>query len=162
VTNEIPVAVANGAALLDEYIPNWYELIDPNKLDLNSPYQCILGQLSQHTDQLPRMVQKHLPHRGSVAFTVVLHALERVTGRYDIGLYEYGFIEEATWVNGHAEFHTNRKGWCKAIAARKQRDYDRAEERMNTAIAKQVKAGIDAELAQILAERSKAAYSLVA
>lgn len=43
--------VARGAALLDEKVPGWVDLIDLDTLDLGSPCRCILGQtFADHPD----------------------------------------------------------------------------------------------------------------
>lgn len=38
-------AVAKGAALLDEYMPNWYRMVDEYALDMRSCRCCIAGQV---------------------------------------------------------------------------------------------------------------------
>jgi hypothetical protein len=38
-------SVDNGAALLDERLPGWREVIDPDTLELADGCHCILGQL---------------------------------------------------------------------------------------------------------------------
>jgi len=37
--------IQNGASLLDNHMPNWYDKIDLEKLDMFSCEHCILGQL---------------------------------------------------------------------------------------------------------------------
>lgn len=39
--------VADGCALLDEFDPDWWEVIDLPSLDLEDPQRCVLGQLSK-------------------------------------------------------------------------------------------------------------------
>jgi hypothetical protein len=45
VTASIAERVAAGAALLDERVPGWHDAIDVDRLDIDSPTQCVLGQL---------------------------------------------------------------------------------------------------------------------
>jgi hypothetical protein len=45
--------VDRGAALLDEYDPDWWEVIDLDRLDISSWRSCVLGQLAEaNVDQL--------------------------------------------------------------------------------------------------------------
>jgi hypothetical protein len=46
--------VEAGAKFLDEHIPNWFELIDVDLLDMSVGCSCIRGQLEDHLD--PEMV----------------------------------------------------------------------------------------------------------
>lgn len=43
--------VQNGATLLDENCPNWWERIDLEFLDMVHYHTCILGQLFEHFDR---------------------------------------------------------------------------------------------------------------
>lgn len=45
--------VARGAAELDRILPGWYEKIDLEILDLDSPCKCVLGQLSVDIIDVP-------------------------------------------------------------------------------------------------------------
>jgi hypothetical protein len=161
----IPKAVQNGATLLDQHIPGWFEVIDVASLDLNSPWSCILGQIAVKGEHLIK--PEHLRtfnHRGRDNFTKTLGVLEKASGMGDVGLYEYGFIEEATWTpGGGIDHHGNRRGWAEAIKARKHlkamRDEETQRQLNQTALAQQVRAGIDAELKALLSERE---YELVA
>lgn len=43
-TDNIATRVARGAALLDEKLPGWVDMIDLDRLDIRSPCRCVLGQ----------------------------------------------------------------------------------------------------------------------
>jgi hypothetical protein len=44
---EAEKAVARGVRLLNNRITNWRDFVDPDILDLGSPYTCVLGQLNR-------------------------------------------------------------------------------------------------------------------
>lgn len=46
--------VARGARFLDEKWPGWKGYVDPEKLDLTSMYDCVLGQLAPNLPELAR------------------------------------------------------------------------------------------------------------
>lgn len=49
----ISQTVAAGAQLLDEKIPDWYQRIDLDTLNMADPCNCICGQLSDDGDWTP-------------------------------------------------------------------------------------------------------------
>jgi len=157
----IPKAVQNGATLLDQVIPEWFSVIDVESLDLNSPWNCVLGQIAfKGAHLIPEDLQKTFNHRSRDNFTKTLSVLEKASGRYEIGLYEYGFIEEASWTpGGGIDHYGNRRGWAEAIKERENLKIQRSAEtqrRLNqTVLAQQVRAGIDAELAVVIVERER-------
>lgn len=52
--------VADGAALLDEHKPGWWQKVDLDHLDLHDCEACILGQLFGHYDAgLPGLILSH-------------------------------------------------------------------------------------------------------
>ena len=44
-TQKLESAVAQGAKLLDDRVPNWREEIDIDKLNMGSCLRCVLGQI---------------------------------------------------------------------------------------------------------------------
>jgi len=44
--------VAQGIALLDEYNADWWTLVELDTLDLNSPWECILGQVFRPENEM--------------------------------------------------------------------------------------------------------------
>jgi hypothetical protein len=40
--------VLRGAMVLDEHAPGWHQRIDLEKLDISSPFRCVLGQVFGH------------------------------------------------------------------------------------------------------------------
>lgn len=54
--------VAKGAALLDEKKPGWVDLIDLDKLNVQSSYACVTAQLSGSDDYYTGMQQLGLTH----------------------------------------------------------------------------------------------------
>jgi hypothetical protein len=53
-------AVANGAALLDERMPGWYDSIDLDVLSVRSPEFCICGQLKHKEEDVWTVLGKNI------------------------------------------------------------------------------------------------------
>jgi hypothetical protein len=150
--------VRRGAALLDEHIPGWFEVIDVDNLDLNSSYNCVLGQLGRHPEVLPEHILQRV-RRGSYSypgFVRVLGALEKITHR-EIDMHQYAFIEECGY-DPRRKFVglMNRPSWQEAIAQRKALAFQRSRALDDTPLARQVKAAIDWEVEKIRRERELA------
>ena len=47
ISEEVQMAVKEGAAWLDQVYPSWLEAIDLDDLDLSSAHSCILGQVAK-------------------------------------------------------------------------------------------------------------------
>jgi len=45
---QVRLVVAAGATLLDESTPEWFDTVDLNRLDMESPYDSVLGQLYEN------------------------------------------------------------------------------------------------------------------
>jgi hypothetical protein len=91
-------AVQNGVEWLDAHIPDWYDFIDVDNLNLRNGYCCILGQLFS------------VPNETTSGFVIALNAFEISLGCS----IEMGF--EATNLDNYDELYDE---WVKVIEERK-------------------------------------------
>lgn len=99
-------AVANGAQLLDEKYPGWYEKIDLEHFWINSTIHCVCGQLARQEDMRWDMFANE--RLGSPA----VYAREWGTWVED-----HGFCER--WQDANKTVTT---AWKEAIHARREAD----------------------------------------
>ena len=82
--------VRKGARLLDERMPGWWRQIDLERLDIDSPCDCVAGQVGGYTEVL------------------------RALGLDDGAEYDYGFDG-----GSFAEVRALTLAWCELITARR-------------------------------------------
>jgi hypothetical protein len=100
-THEARLRVARGAALLDQLVPHWAYVIDPELLQLDSCGSCVLGQLYGDYLEAYSAIQA-LPGKGGT---------------------HYGFDITASELRGlrHANYSILTDAWREAISERIQR-----------------------------------------
>lgn len=94
-------AVQRGSILLDFEMPGWRGKIDPERLALDNPRECVLGQLYGKSEYIPRWVEEHY---SSKAEYVRKHLLW--SGHFDGA--ESVHEREAEWPVCKANYHLGK------------------------------------------------------
>ena len=98
-TATIEARVASGAAWLDEPWPGWERCIDVGRLDLNSDYECVLGQIA---------------HRRIAPKTPFFRACRQLPGL----LRDYGFAADLYEPDDDYEVPRIERAWERLIKER--------------------------------------------
>lgn len=108
--------VARGAALLDEKLPDWYNLINLDSLEMADECKCVLGQIGEHKVNLDRLAGEPLTEADGRHFWGARAAL----GCSDDDVVFCGFDDWATYEGTLTTYEELQAAWTREIEKRRE------------------------------------------